>query len=51
MNHYEITTIAGLLNDSAVKGPASSHYQHSRPVKPSWTSTPVFAGNRKPTER
>jgi len=46
MNHYEITTIAGLLNDQLSKGPASSHYQHSRPVKPSWTRR-RFAGKRK----
>ena len=46
MNHYEITTIAGLLNDQLSKGPASSHYQHSRAVKPSRVRR-RFAGKRK----
>jgi hypothetical protein len=43
MNHYEITTIAGLLNDKLSKGPASSHYRHSRVVKPPRTRR-RFAG-------
>ncbi|MET0525442.1 MAG: hypothetical protein ABWZ91_11610 [Nocardioides sp.] len=43
MNHYEINTIASLLNDKLSKGPASSHYRHSGVVKPPRTRR-RFAG-------
>jgi hypothetical protein len=34
MNRYEINTVASLLNEKLSKGPASSHYRHSRVIKP-----------------